>query len=350
MMKNYFYKIIYKLIILKNIIVNIFSIPSKKNNNYYFFYDLNGINANFDYIVFLLYCAIKSKNIKSTIFIIKKKNFSENRTKERNFIGDLAEQLRIENIILKLSNCIENYSPSVYLMENRNEVDFYYNSAKKVFPKLDPVKKEFIFSSSKRYYKTFNKYYKIYKKIPSIKSKSHINKILEKKIKNIRIDSNKIVTITLRNSSYFEKRNTPEDVVIKFCEYLKEKNFTPIILDDFEKISVSNSSIPNEYRLFDECVIDLDYRIALYEMSFLNIFHEGGPPICGIFSKYINFLLFKIPIEIEGYPTSKKLIKESLGLNVGDQYSFFNNKQKIVWKEFLIENLIDEFNNFQKLP
>ena len=38
----------------------------KKNSEYYnFFYDLTFVNANFDFIVFLISAAIKSKNKKS---------------------------------------------------------------------------------------------------------------------------------------------------------------------------------------------------------------------------------------------------------------------------------------------
>lgn len=332
--KNFLHQF-YKLINFKKI--------SNKNDSkeYSYIIDLTSSNINFDLSLFLIIFSIKSKNKNSNIIIVPGKKFSNLRIKEKNeFFQNI--NIRLQNILIPLINSIENFKPNIFILNEWNEIHKFYNH--KLFPNINKEKQNFIMDTNLYSYRLLNKYYsKFHLDVRKIKAQENYIKIVNNFFKNSNINLNKVVTITLRNSSYQIERNSSEKEFIKFAEFLDKNGYIPIILDDYEKIITGETNIPNKYKLYNECVHDLGLRIALYESSLLNIFTNGGPVTIANLSKNINFMFFKITTEKANYPTNLKFIEKFLGIKKNEKFNFLNDKQIFVWEEDNYENLVSNF-------
>ena len=332
--KTFLYKFL-KLTNFKKISSNI------NAKEYSFIIDLTSSNINFDLSLFLIIFSIKSKNKKTNIIVLPNKKFSNLRIKEKN---ELLQNIniRLQNILIPLINNIENFKPNIFIMHEWNEIYKFQNH--KLFPNIDKEKQEFVIKTNVYSYKLLSKYHsKFNLNVNKIKGQESYLKIVNNFFKNNNINLNKVITITLRNSSSQTERNSNEKDFVRFADFLDKNGYIPIILDDYEKIISSQSNIPIKYKLYNECVHDLNLRIALYESSLLNIFTNGGPVTIANLSKNINFMFFKIATEGKNYPTNIKFIEEFLGLKKNEKFNFLNKKQIFIWEEDNYENLIKNF-------
>mgnify|MGYP001184276214 CR=1 FL=1 len=320
----------------------------KKNSEHYnFFYDLTFVNANFDFIVFLISAAIKSKNKKARIYFLFRKKFSNKRNKENKKLGTNYQNIKFKNIILKLCFSIKNFDPEVIILKNRTEAKKIYLSNVYNFPEYKIMKDGFVVNPKwVFYYGTLNRFYRRYKYLPRIVGKKNYDKIVKSDLVKKKIFPDKLITITLRRGTYQIERNSNLEASLNFAYFLKEKGFTVAILDDYEQVIEKSTDIPKEFKIFDQAVLDLNYRISLYENSKLNIIRDGGVPACMIFSEKINYLLFKEVIPIKEYATDISIVENYHKLKVNGQYSFSNLKQKIIWKKDSLKNFIEAYNNF----
>ena len=90
-----------------------------------------------------------------------------------------------------------------------------------------------------------------------------------------RIYGKKLVTISLRESSYSKYRNSQKKEWLKVCKYLERCNLQPIVIRDFEYIKKKNDPF-NKYELAPEATLNLNYRAAIYNNSFHNFFPDSG--------------------------------------------------------------------------
>ena len=85
--------------------------------------------------------------------------------------------------------------------------------------------------------------------------------------------------------------------------------------------------------LFDSVLSTFDYRLALYETSYLNLFVNNGPCVVSSLSENVNFLMFKFETREENPHTDPKFLKR-LGYSVGLNPKYLNEKkQKYIWDE-----------------
>ena len=318
-------------------------LKSNNKKNIYGFLDLSNFRSTYDIIGFLIYCKIQSYNKNFTLIIIKNKNkeITVNPSKEINFIGNESVDLRTDNIVKPCLELVEGFDFKLIIAE-RNEVNKYLSldSEQKIpnFSSLDKI------IDWDNYYIYINDYFKKNKTIPSLKSPKYAYKLVDlyKKKNNI---NKKIVTITLRDSSYAPLRNSNIENWKKVYKYLEDNDYYPIILDDNENFLVQNSknnlSGFNQYYFAN---VDPRIRLALYEKSYFNFSVNHGPSQLLIYSKYCKFLIFKHYVNDETSPASLERIEKIVGLKKNEQYPFFNNKQKLVWNvNDDYELIIDEF-------
>jgi tetratricopeptide (TPR) repeat protein len=101
----------------------------------------------------------------------------------------------------------------------------------------------------------------------------------------------KVVTITLRESGYEQARNSRVQEWAAFVHMLNCDEYYPVIIRD---TNAALEPVPHVFRdlpvLTDVCW-NLELRMALYEISHLNLFQNNGPYILCAFnrkSRYIN--------------------------------------------------------------
>jgi hypothetical protein len=158
------------------------------------------------------------------------------------------------------------------------------------------------------------------------------------------IDSNckgkKVVTITLRESTYEINRNSNILAWMKFVRSLDQDKFFPVIIRDTEK---EFQSIPKEMAgvtIFSEASWNIEIRAALYQICYLNLFSSGGPMTLAWFNKKCRCLSFKL---ISDSPVATEDHLKFLGYKVGDQLSYFSKFQKIVWHDDTYDVIKKEF-------
>ena len=93
--------------------------------------------------------------------------------------------------------------------------------------------------------------------------------------KNLKkIYGKKLVSISLRESSYSKHRNSQKKEWLKVCRYLERCNFQPIVIRDFEHTTKKNDPL-EKYELAPEATLNLNYRAAIYNVSFHNFFPDN---------------------------------------------------------------------------
>lgn len=320
----------------------------KIQNNLYAFLDLGNFRSTFDVVGFLLYCKIRSNNKKLTLFVIKntQQKVSINPAKEKEFLGSkYSIDLRTDNIVKTSLELVENFNPKIIFINDRNELNKFLSLATdKKIPSSASLDKPIEWDS---YYKYINDYYIKNNDRPTLKSPKQYNELIKLFIKKNNI-SKKIVTITIRDCSYFPLRNSNLNNWKKIYKYLESNNYYPIILDDMENLSVqSNKNSLDGFNQYYYANIDLRARLALYEEAYMNLSVNHGPSQLLIYSKYCKFLIFKHYVNDEESPASLKKIEEITGLKKNQQYPFFNKYQKLIWDVDDNEDLV--INNFKKV-
>lgn len=321
---------------------------SDYQNNIYAFLDLNNFRSTFDVVGFLLYCKIKSVNKKLTLFIIENipQKVLINPAKEKDFLDNISSSnLRTDNIIKISLDLVENFNPKIVFISDRNELnEFLSLKPDQKIPSTASLDKLIKWDD---YYIYINEYYLKNNTRPTLKTPKHYNELIKLFIKKNKI-TKKIVTITIRDCSYFPLRNSNVENWKKVYEYLEKNNYYPIILDDMENLSIQNKKNSLDgYNQYFYANIDLRARLALYEEAFMNLSVSSGPSNLLIYSKYCKFLIFKFFVNDEQSPASLKNVEKIMGLKKNEQYTFFNKYQKLIWDIDDNPDLI--INNFNKI-
>ena len=160
-----------------------------------------------------------------------------------------------------------------------------------------------------------------------------------------KIDFSRVVTLTLRESTYQLARNSSLLDWINFADYLTKKGYIPIFIRDYEKLGCeAKSDFPAHFIVCSQASKDLLFRIALYEKSFLNYFVNNGPWVVALFNKFIAHIGLKIITE-EHFVTST-LYRINCGDPIGHNYCFLKPWQKVIWKDDSFVNLVSSFENY----
>lgn len=155
-----------------------------------------------------------------------------------------------------------------------------------------------------------------------------------------RTEGKKVISITLREGSYEVKRNSMVSDWIKFANNIMEKGYFVVIIRDTEKSPYPLEEDFHGISVFPEASVHLPIRMALYELSFLNLAVNGGPPMYCVCNQKIPYILFKL-ITGEGATTEEYF--RYMGVEPGTQPSICGPNQKWVWKDDTYEVIMEEF-------
>ncbi|WP_373840301.1 hypothetical protein [Methanospirillum sp.] len=155
-----------------------------------------------------------------------------------------------------------------------------------------------------------------------------------------RSEGKKIVTITLRESVYEERRNSLINEWIKFADEIIKSGFFPVFIRDTEKNMKYDEKPLSEYVTIPEASIHVPIRMALYDRAYLNMAVSGGPPVYSVCNRNNPYLLFKL---VAGYGSTNENFFKQMGVEPGTQPQICGLFQKWVWKEDTFEIILDEF-------
>jgi hypothetical protein len=310
----------------------------KKNfNTFFFVLDLSTFYANFDVLRYLIYCAIKSKYKLVNIVIIPELEILGKITSKENLFS-AGNYFRQINIVYPLMNMIEDFKPNIFFAKSREDAYKFIGSSN-VRYLTNPHKstqRNLIFE--KLLFRFFNKK----KYIPKLKANLNNLDFIKKKL-NLN-ENEKLITITIKNTSYKISENSNLDAWQKVASKLISFGFRVIFIRDFEDY-IHNREYNSSNYYFDHAIIDPQIRLAIYELSYVNLGVCGGPFNSFIFFSDSSFLCFKSEI-IKKLDYVRRFGFKDTSKNF--QFPFFNSKQKIIYKEDNYKDIIDELNIFFK--
>ena len=145
----------------------------------------------------------------------------------------------------------------------------------------------------------------------------------------------KVVTISLRECGYQQARNSNLEAWGAFARGLDESVYFPLIIRDMAKALEEAPPELAGVSLFPEAPWSLELRIALYELSYLNMFVSMGPLGLAMLNGRVRYLTFK-PITEEVASTSEMFFRQR-GLEPGAQPAMAMPFQRWVWNDDKLE-------------
>jgi len=179
----------------------------------------------------------------------------------------------------------------------------------------------------------------------SIQATSQARRFVKEWIDRKNIGKRKIITITLRWCLYQKERNSNMKAWNKFIQGLNSTIYYPVILRD---TWTAFRSLPLEFEnfsIFEEACWNMELRIALYELCYLNLSVNCGPIVLCIFDSRTRYLLFR---SINLSEINMARFFRSEGLEVGTQYKHATSFQRVIWKDDTYPTIKEQFERMCK--
>ena len=302
-------------------------------------WDFNNKPATFDFAPFLAHAETFARNNgKETLFVyfvMNKGNESLGENSYDDIVDKDSQKWRFNNIIIPLVNV---YPACVgYSVLSKGASITPYLEAKSVFPEgysdsFDPP-----ISDSEIYDALELNIFTGFK--PSTQSLRYIKKWHQSKgIKT------PIVCITLRQYDYDKSRNSDIAAWVQFAAWVFERGYTPVFIPDTDACWESSELI-DKYHVFNEGCWNLELRLALYELAYVNYFYCNGCAYLATLSRTIRYIVM-MPT-IEGSLQSGPHVNEAYGWSEDQRREkFAEDYQFLSFKTDSFENIRDEFLEF----
>ena len=314
---------------------------NKPSNPYRVIYDLNYAPLTFDFGHFLAISearrqlsSIKSEGIHLTILA----DFYREVTDRDKITKGYEKDWRLKNIILGCCSILPTIK-DIHLITDVNEVykrpyDWPrgYNSeiseTRSQFPNFDRESKSLPCSAQ-----NMIEMHKVGVN-PSVLKASSYAKALAKGI-----TPKKYFTLTLRTSWLFSDRNINLDDWHKFYEFLLGEGHDVVVIADHEDYFSGKAYKGYDWEVCDAACLNVELRMAVYEAAQLNFCSSNGPAALMYFSN-AKFLQFD---QLRADHLGKNFWLKVNGIPVGESFPWFNNLQKLVWKDSSFETLKEEY-------
>ncbi len=158
-----------------------------------------------------------------------------------------------------------------------------------------------------------------------------------------RVMGKKEVTITVRESIYHQDRNSRLDAWIAFADRIRAEGYFPLWVRDTE---VSMDLVPRELSsesLFLEVPWNLELRMALYELAYLNMFTGSGPSVMANYNRRVCLVRFELT-RSDHFDCSAEHMAEE-GVPEGSPLPGSSDLQRTVWAEEEEGRIYSEFTS-----
>lgn len=143
-----------------------------------------------------------------------------------------------------------------------------------------------------------------------------------------------LVTITIRDCRIKPERNSDVAEWVKAADWLRLEGFDVVFVPDTEKPDEKFGS----HRSSSKAALDVQYRIALYEASCLNLGVNNGPMALCFYSR--RPMLYFRPL-CPVYPETSQQGWAKAGIGYRSQPAWFTHLQRIIWDG------ADDFDNIR---
>ncbi len=176
--------------------------------------------------------------------------------------------------------------------------------------------------------------------VPSLRAGAEARRSMEAWL-GAHCGSRRPVTVTLRESSHFAARNSNTADWLQFARELDRDRYCPVIIRDTERIFAPASSEFDGILCCPLASLNLDLRLALYELAWLNLGIPNGPTALFWLNAHIRFLMFGMINE--NAPGTSSVFVASQGLPHGGQLPHATPFQRLVWEPDNADVITREF-------
>lgn len=298
----------------------------KKNLNLNLLYNLDYNSATFDfgYVLLMIDKYAKINKINFNVIIIKRK---------RKEIKDWYTSFNLEKINKRINNMLVPLAESftrcnkIIIFENFKDIKKHKNE---IFFPYDLKKNIYFFD-----YKFFYNYLSSPDNYDGIKTKNLFKKEVNNLISVENKNKKKIVTLTIRNYSFEEERNTDPDFWLNVLSYFDHKYYV-IVIPDIESLNDQKYyDYFKKYFIFYECAKSIQMKIALYEIANLNFFPHTGNSVLSQLNKNSCSITYLKTFENKKNLNTNYFNK--IGQHVGKNYKFLTNRHRICWNSDIDE-------------
>ena len=162
-----------------------------------------------------------------------------------------------------------------------------------------------------------------------------------------RLKQRKLITITLRQSSYMPARNSNISAWAEFARSLNPREFFVVFIADTDSALEGIPAELAEFVFFNEACWNLNLRSALYERSYLNLGVNNGPmALCWLNAncRYITFKLFTPDV-----PQASLAAYKRHGIDIGKSLPFSTDFQTWAWEEDQLNVITRKFGEIQRI-
>ena len=152
-----------------------------------------------------------------------------------------------------------------------------------------------------------------------------------------------VVTITIRSSAFDLPRNSNIGAWSSFARFLMSAGYQPIVIPDTDDAFRDRPEFLDVCH-FRECAWNIGLRMALYETAYLNFFVPNGCFALAIFNPQCSYICLNL-LPTGSIVTTEESYKR-VGHEIGTNYKFANERQRLSFKPDDFENILHEFKLF----
>ncbi len=301
----------------------------------YAFYDLNVARATFDVLGFLC-LAERQRRIRGCDAIhVVMVNASNNdfNVAARGIISTQEHIWRKRQILAQSCGLLASCS-GFSVTSSREEAEALVKSAAYVFPEDYRVDTPVACWEFDNLFRVTDNEESVAFLTASTQAKAQVQQYLNAVNPQHNGQAKKVVCITLRESDIKPARNSLFDEWTAFIQQLDKNIYFPLILPDTDNsYSKALQKLVQETgcEVYREPCFNVELRMAIYELSYVNLGVNNGPMHLCALSPTCRYLMYKQVTEDYAHTSTQSFIDR--GFTIGGDFPGATTVQKLVWED-----------------
>lgn len=311
------------------------------HNTLYAFYDLDVARATYDILGFLCLADIEraQKGLQSLHLVVVNASNNEFNVSARGVIN-VSDHLWRKRQILMQSAALLADCHGVTVCSSRQEAELFLAKSRYVFPASYRVNAPLACWEFNHLFDAVGRGADILRLRATPQAKALLATFLQTR----NVNKCPVITITLRESQVKPLRNSNQQVWIRFASMLQQQGYYVVLVPDTEQALTSQLTLPPGVTWMSDVCFNLELRMALYELSQLNLGVNNGPFHLCVLSPVCRYIMFK-QITEDYVHTSRASFVER-GFAIGEDFPGAKDYQKLVWADDELDVIDSAFQAF----
>ena len=337
---NLYFKIIVDNMLRLRMSVTKPLLRKERDDLLYAIFDMECAPITFNIAEFLVDAELESRNINKNGFVVvvvplEKEPKYENE-EYLSVVDSASKSWRFQNIVLPIIS-LSSSCKGIYILPQRKDVEQYVRNFD-IYPDIYDSKNIRYLDAGKLYRKLDRP-----NMFEGLRATKQGLRYVDKWIKANNINK-PIVTITIRDYGYDKVRNSNLDAWSRFSTYLDGSGYVPVIIPDIDGDDLDQTYFSDGF-IYKEAAWNMMLRMALYELVYLNFFVSGGPLSLAIMNPKCSYIAMNL--FAEGSVIDTKDAYKKIGYDVGTNYKFSTENQKLVYDTDSYDNIVSEFECYE---